>query len=232
MKRTLSYRRVSGRGQVDGDGFERQQEAIDRFCAANGLVVKAHFTDEAVSGTVEGTDRPGLVELLQYLDKSGIKSVTVERLDRLARDLMVQECIIMEFRKRGVKLFAADQGQMIDMADDGSDPTRTLIRQVMGALAQWEKSVIVKKLRVARERVKAEKGHCEGNKPFGFYPGESQTLAAMTMLREQGSSNSAIARFLNESEMTKRNGTEWDGDSVYEILTRRGGAERGQTMKF
>lgn len=47
------------------------------------------------------------------------------------------------------------------------DPTRTLIRQVLGAIAQFEKSVIVLKLRAARERVRKSKGRCEGRKPFG-----------------------------------------------------------------
>jgi len=41
------------------------------------------------------------------------------------------------------------------------DPTRTLIRQVLGAVAQFEKSVIVPKLRTARVRTRRETGRCE-----------------------------------------------------------------------
>jgi len=52
------------------------------------------------------------------------------------------------------------------------DPTRVLIRQVLGAVAQFEKSVIVAKLRAARVRKRRETGRCEGRKPFGTRPGE------------------------------------------------------------
>ena len=38
-----------------------------------------------------------------------------------------------------------------DLTSADGDPTRTLIRQVLGAVAQFEKSVIVLKLRAARE---------------------------------------------------------------------------------
>ncbi len=38
----------------------------------------------------------------------------------------------------------------------------------MGLFAEYEKSMIVLTLRVARNRVKATKGQCEGRKPYGF----------------------------------------------------------------
>jgi len=53
---------------------------------------------------------------------------------------MTQEFLLAECRKRGLKVYSADQGQLIDMAENGGDPTRVLIRQILGALAQWEKN--------------------------------------------------------------------------------------------
>ena len=47
------------------------------------------------------------------------------------------------------------------------DPARVLMRQMVGALAQYEKATIVMKLRGARERKRAKTGRCEGRKPFG-----------------------------------------------------------------
>lgn len=44
---------------------------------------------------------------------------------------------------------------------------------MMGAVAQYEKSQIVLKLRGARLRKKAKTGRCEGRKPFGYYEGET-----------------------------------------------------------
>jgi DNA invertase Pin-like site-specific DNA recombinase len=96
---------------------------------------------------------------------NGIRLVLVERADRLARDLMVGEIILGEFRALGVSVVAADSGTDLTVGDD--DPTRVLIRQVLGAVAQFEKSVIVAKLRAARLRKRRATGRCEARKPYG-----------------------------------------------------------------
>ena len=44
-------------------------------------------------------------------------------------------------------------------------PTAEMVRQILGAVSQFEKASIVAKLRHARDRVRAEKGRCEGRKP-------------------------------------------------------------------
>jgi DNA invertase Pin-like site-specific DNA recombinase len=80
----------------------------------------------------------------------------VERADRLARDLLVSEVILGQFRDLGVRVVAADSGTDLTAADE--DPTRVLIRQVLGAVSQFEKSVIVAKLRAARLRQRRQTG--------------------------------------------------------------------------
>jgi hypothetical protein len=40
-----------------------------------------------------------------------------------------------------------------------------MVRQILGAVSQFEKASLVAKLRHARERIRAEMGHCEGRKP-------------------------------------------------------------------
>ena len=44
--------------------------------------------------------------------------------------------------------------------DDPTNPTRKLVRQIMGAIAEYEKSLIVLKLRGARMRMRAKAGRC------------------------------------------------------------------------
>jgi hypothetical protein len=46
-----------------------------------------------------------------------------------------------------------------------STPTSDLIRQVLGAVAQYQKPELIAKLRGTRQRVKASVGRCEGRKP-------------------------------------------------------------------
>src|SRR5688572_16574924 len=134
------YIRVSGRGQVGGEGPDRQRESCQGFCDAQGIERQGEFFEAGVSGTVEGMDRPefsAMVEAIQCrrLNGQDIDGIVVERMDRLARDLMVQEVLLKQCRENKIKVFAADRGELVDLASDDGDPTRTLIRQVMGALA-------------------------------------------------------------------------------------------------
>jgi hypothetical protein len=45
-----------------------------------------------------------------------------------------------------------------------TDPSRVLMRQVFGAIAQYKKAMIVAKLRGVRYRTKLKEGRCEGRK--------------------------------------------------------------------
>jgi DNA invertase Pin-like site-specific DNA recombinase len=218
----FTYIRVSGKSQLDGDGPERQRDAITRLSLANGLQSCGEFFEQ-VSGTVDGVDRPQFAEMLSYIDTrrgtpSEIKAVVVERMDRLARDLMVSEVLLSELRKRGVQVFSVDQGQLIDMASDGGDPTRVLIRQIMGALAQWEKSQLVKKLKLARDRKKEKTGRCGGMLPYGTRSGEQQILQFIRSMMGQDINSRQIAICLNDGGFKTRRGGKFSRQSVENLM--------------
>lgn len=222
--KAVSYLRVSGKGQVRGDGFPRQREAVTRYAAAHRVELVDEYLDQGVSGRRELEDREGLSELFARIRSNGVRLVLIERADRLARDLMVGEVILAEFRKLGAKVIAVDSGTELTVGDD--DPTRTLIRQVLGAVAQFEKSVIVSKLRAARVRKKRVTGRCEGRKPFGARPGEAAVIDRMVALRAEGASLATIAQSLNADGAPTRTGTQWAAETVRGILARRAGAQR------
>jgi DNA invertase Pin-like site-specific DNA recombinase len=75
---------------------------------------------------------------------------------------------------------------------------------MLGAIAQWEKSVIVQKLRAARLRIRRDRGRCEGRKPYGLSASEQETITRMRELRRTGLSYEAIATELNASGITPR----------------------------
>lgn len=219
----VSYLRVSGKGQVEGDGFDRQRDAITRFASRNGFEVVSEYRDEGVSGTKELSDRPGLAALLDRLESNGVRVVLVERADRLARDLMVNEVIVDQFTRIGARVLTADGA---DLTTADGDPTRTLIRQVLGAVAQFEKSVVVLKLRAARDRIRRRTGRCEGRKPFGSRPAEAAVVERIRQLRRKPSggprlSVAAIADKLTGEGVATRQGGPWRPSTVHAILKRQ-----------
>jgi DNA invertase Pin-like site-specific DNA recombinase len=229
--RIFSYIRVSGLGQVDKDGPVRQREAIAAFSRKHSLVHAAEFFEGGVSGTIDGMDRPQFAEMLtkadtfnngHFLTALKIDGIVVECMDRLARDLMVSELLLRECRARNIKVFCADQGELTDVASDSGDPTRTMFRQILGAIAQWNKSVTVNKLRGARVRARANGGRCEGRKPYGLVDSkEVETLALIKELHEKQFSYSEIASELNTQGITTRMGNAWSKDTVYSVATAR-----------
>src|ERR1035438_6229147 len=192
MTKALAYLRVSGKGQIEGDGFTRQLKSVREYAAAHDIKIVKVFREEGVSGTVENMDRPAWRDLMATLHSNGVRTILIERLDRLARDLMVQEAAIADLRKNGFTLISAAEPDLM-----ANDPTRVLMRQLLGAVAQYDKSQIVAKLRGARMRKRAKEGRCEGRKPYGYFEGEQTVISRMKELRESGMGFDRIAAQLN-----------------------------------
>jgi len=214
MTKAFAYLRVSGKGQVDGDGFTRQLEAIKRYAAAHDIKIGKVFREEGVSGTKDLENRPALSSMLTALYSNGTRLVLVEKLDRLARDLMVQETIIGDLRKHGFDLISVAEPDLLQ-----DDPTRKLMRQIFGAISEYEKTMIVLKLRGARVRAKAKEGRCEGAKPYGHFEGEAAVIERMKTLRASGMGFDRIAGALNAEGIKPRRGERWWGLTVNKILT-------------
>lgn len=211
-----SYLRVSGKGQVDGDGFPRQRESVTEFARRNRMEVVSEFRDEGVSGTL--FDRPGLTDLFVAIKADGVKTVVVEKADRLARDLVVSETLLAEFRKLGVKVVAAEGGT--DLTVDNDDPSRKMIRQILGVVSEWEKSCIVQKLRAARIRSKERNGRCEGRKPYGTKDGEAEIVTKIRGLRAERLTIEEVADRLNSEGFKTRSGGVWRFTQIRRILAR------------
>lgn len=214
VKSAFAYLRVSGKGQIQGDGFVRQLEAIRVYAKGHDIRITKVFREKGVSGTTDLENRPALIELMQALASNGTRLVLIEKLDRLARDLMVQETIIGDLRKGGFDLISVSEPDLLQ-----NDPTRILMRQIFGAIAQYEKAMVVAKLRGARQRVRLKEGRCEGRKPFGFYPGETEIVERMKTLRQSGLGFDRIAAILNEAGEMPRAGKRWWGKTVNNILS-------------
>jgi DNA invertase Pin-like site-specific DNA recombinase len=216
MTKAFAYLRVSGKGQVEGDGFPRQLAAIKAYAAQHEIRLSRVFREEGVSGAKELENRPALLDLMTALHSNGVRLVLVEKLDRLARDLMVQETIIGDLRRNGFNLISATEPDLLQ-----DDPSRKLMRQIFGAIAEYEKTMIVLKLRGARARQKAKMGRCEGAKPFGTRSGEQAAIERMKALRASGMGFDRIAAVLNAEGVRPRRGSAFYGVTVNKILSRQ-----------
>jgi DNA invertase Pin-like site-specific DNA recombinase len=98
--------------------------------------------------------------MLERIEGNGVRTIIVGTASRFARDLMVQEVGHAMLRGRGIDLIAADNPD--SFIDD--TPTAKLVRQVLGAISEFDKAMTVAKLRGARERKRRETGKCEGRK--------------------------------------------------------------------
>lgn len=222
-KEAVPYLRVSGRGQIEGDGFARQLETCQKRAAIDGLALLPAVREEGVSGTKDLADRPALSALLEKLSsEDGCKTVIVERADRLARDLIVSELLLRECRELGIRVLEAESGRELT-SDDLDDPTSRLIRQILSAVAEFDKNSIVLKLRKARQRKKRLSGGtegCEGRKPYGMKPGEAAGLERLRQLRSQGLGPQAIAEILTRENIPSRGGKPWRKSTVHRIIGR------------
>lgn len=158
----IAYLRTSSAANVEGDSAERQRAAIHAYAHRAGVEIVAEFNDAAVSGADPVTDRPGFAAMLERIAGNGVRKIVVETSSRFARDLMVQEVGFATLRGLGVELIAADSPTAF--LDD--TPTAMLVRQILGAVAQFEKAMVVAKLKGARDRKSAAAGkRIEGAKP-------------------------------------------------------------------
>ena len=160
----MAYLRTSSAANVgaDKDSGKRQQAAIAAFAKAAGYEVVDSYYDEAVSGADHVTARPGFAAMMERIAGNGVRTIIVETANRFARDLIVQETGYAMLKGNGVELIAADKPDAF--LDD--TPTANLIRQVLGAVSEFEKAMIVSKLKGARDRKRATGVKVEGRKSY------------------------------------------------------------------
>jgi len=159
----IAYLRISTKTNIHGDGWERQNTEIREYASIHGIGIISTVQD-VVSGTVPIEARNGFIDVLEQCALTGCKQILISSADRLSRDLLVGEM--------AVKFLQSRQIQIIPVATpthftDTSKPESVMIRQIISSIAEFEKSNLVLKLKVARDRKsKLEGKRIEGRKSF------------------------------------------------------------------
>ena len=121
--KAFAYLRVSGKGQLDGDGFTRQGVAIAAYAQANGLEIVQTFEERGITGGAVAEDRPAWTGMIAQRKLLGVSSIVIEKRDPLARDLMVQERLLPDSQKAGPSVISSCEPDL-----GVTDPTRVAIR--------------------------------------------------------------------------------------------------------
>ena len=99
------------------------------------------------------------------------------------------------------------------------DEMKVAMRQIAGAFAQLEKSRLVRKLREARERKRAETGRCEGRRSYA--EARPSVVALAKQLHEQGMSLRKISAELAARGMLTSKGKPYVATAVQSMLRSR-----------
>jgi DNA invertase Pin-like site-specific DNA recombinase len=154
------YFRTSSAANVgaDKDSDRRQREAIAAFASRAGYELVGEFYDAAVSGADPIDTRPGFAAMVERIEGNG--GADDHRRDDQPVCSRPDGAGVghAKLRERGIDLIAADNPA--SFLDD--TPTAKLVRQVLGAISEFDKAMTV--LRGARERKRRDVGKCEGRK--------------------------------------------------------------------
>jgi DNA invertase Pin-like site-specific DNA recombinase len=211
----FAYLRTSSATNVgaDKDSEKRQLAAIRAFARRSGFEIVGEYYDPAVNGSDRVHERPAFAAMLAAIAGNGVRTIIVETASRFARDLIVQETGYQYMRDLGIALIAADDPD----AFTGDTPTQVLIRQILGAVSQFQKAELVAKLAGARARKRAsDPAYREGRAPA---PDAAKALARR--LKRRGLSLRAIATKLADHGFLAPSGKPYGAQSVKVMLSGR-----------
>lgn len=229
----VAYLRVSTDRQAEhGLGLEVQEAAIRKWAKADGHTVVLWTRDEGVSGSNGLETRNGLPEALGALQSRTAAGLVVYRLDRLARDLVLQEQLLAEVKRMGCEVFSTSAGEAAYLGDDPDDPSRRLIRQILGAVNEYERSMIRLRLRSGRARKREQEGYAgDGPPPLGYRSegrqlvadqAEQAVLNRISELRGEGRSLRDIAATLTAEGYKPKRSDTWHPGSLRLVVNRLG----------
>lgn len=226
--RVVAYVRVSSAHQAEAYGPEVQRAAITKWAKANGHKIAAWQTD-VISGASELRNRVGWCEAAALVKSGQAEGIVVARLDRLARDVMVQELLLRKLSDLGGIVLSTRENENELLNGESKDPSRKLVRVIMGAISEYDKESTVERLAAGRQAKAARGGYAHGALPYGYrsaqglltpVPAEQRALARMKELAALGHSTREIARLLDaEGHPTKRAAV-WSSPVVARILRR------------
>ncbi len=142
--KTAVYMRVSS----DKQSTEMQEREISLFLKSKGIIDEENYKDEDFKGTT--TSRPALNKLLDDCKQGKVKTLIVWKCDRLFRSLIDLITHLKAFQKQGIIFISIKEN--IDL----STPTGVLMMQILGAFSEYEREMIVMRVKSGLANAKAK----------------------------------------------------------------------------
>ena len=143
MTRAAVYARVSTKEQ----STEAQVSQLTAYCQARGWPDVAVFRDDGISGIRD--NRPELDRLRERLASGEFDTIVVSKMDRLGRSLGMILRFWDDAEAAGARVIVIDQGI------DTSTPSGRLQRNMLAALAEFERELILERTRAGVARARA-----------------------------------------------------------------------------
>lgn len=172
MIRPFIYARVSTEGQTT-------ENQIQEIRGSNFEVVPHRIFEEVISGSVAARERPVFKKLLERLEPDDVLVVT--KMDRLGRNAMDVREIVESLKERGVRVYCLALGGI-----DLTSPAGKVTMQLLAAVAEFEKDLLVERTKAGLARAKAQ------GKRLGR-PVAVETTALVQQLKQQNLSQSEVA---------------------------------------
>lgn len=153
IKRVGIYARVSTTNQTS----ENQLLDLRKYCEARKWEIAGEFVDEAMSGSRD--DRPQYKEIMIQARQHKFDAILTWKYDRIARSLLNLVSTLEELRVMGLGFISYTEGI------DTSTPSGKMVFGVIASLAEFERSLIIERVRAGLRRAKAQ-GKRLGRAPF------------------------------------------------------------------
>jgi len=160
-KQTILYSRLSREDERANESLsiENQKAFLEEYANRNGFTNLVHLSDDGWSGT--RWDRPGMMKLLDEVDKGTVAAVLCKDMSRAGRDFLRVELLMEKFQEKGVRFIAVnDNVDSINGMDDFG-PFRNIINE-------WQARDTSRKIKAIFGARTANGNHVTGALPYGY----------------------------------------------------------------
>jgi len=181
----IGYVRVSSVSQTQGYGLEVQKEAIVGYCALHGHELLG--IEEEVRSAIKA--RPVFEKVKERILSGEADGLIAYRLDRVGRSVKDLANIADEFQKAGKALI------FVHNAIDTSTPEGKLLFNLLAAIAEYERTLLLERTKAGRELAERQGKICHR-------PRKQIDPRLLVELKKKGMSHRMMAKTLGIARST------------------------------